>query len=60
MLYCELDIYDYEATIIDEMMEGIELNYEPEEPEDDFEADDFDDDVDETFYDPYMGCDWYE
>lgn len=24
------------------------------------ENDDFPDDVDETFYDPYMGCDFYE
>lgn len=24
------------------------------------EYDDFEDDVDESFYDPYMGCDYYE
>ena len=27
---------------------------------DEVEYDDWDDDVDETFYDPYMGCDFYD
>lgn len=54
MLNCELEWYEEEALREDAYMRAYFETYEDE----DFE--DFDDDVDESFYDPYMGCDCYE
>ena len=43
MLLCELDVMEYAVT-----MEDVEY--------DDIYADEFDDDVDECGFNPYMGC----
>lgn len=51
-------VYGYDRLIVDEVL------YEPDEHFVTFagtdESDDIPDDVDETFYDPYCGCDMYE